>query len=90
MATARDFDVTPAPQDLLAALSLSPGVRYSIQNIDPGARVFARVQDTAPSIGDRANVIPPFGFGYPTAAAGEGIWVWTPDPGGSAIMVNEA
>ena len=90
MADARDFDVTPVPQDLIAALSLIPGVRYSIQNIDPGARIFARVQAAVPSVGDRANVIQPFEIHYPTAAAGQGIWVWTPDPGGAAIMVNEA
>ena len=85
-----DFEVTGTPQDILAALSLSVGTRYSIQNIDPRGRVFVRVQATAPVAGDRGNIIVPFEYGYPEAAAGEGIWLWSPDPGGSVAFITEA
>ena len=85
-----DFEVTGTPQDILAALSLSTGTRYSIQNIDPRGRIFVRVQATAPAAGERGNIIVPFEYGYPTAGPGEGIWVWSPDVGGSVAFVTEA
>ena len=85
-----DFDVTGTPQDIIAALSLSTGTRYSIQNIDPRGRIFGRVQATAPAAGDRGNIIAPGEFHYPEAGPGEGIWLWSPDAGGSVAFVTEA
>ena len=90
MADAADFTVTRARVDLVAALSLTVGVRYSIQNIDPGARVFVRVQQAMPTVGTRGNVIAPFEYGYPRVTANERIWIWTDDDGGAVVMVNEA
>ena len=85
-----DFDVTETPRDIIAALSLSSGTRYAIQNIDPRGRIFYRVQATAPAAGDRGNIILPGQFHYPTAGAGEGIWLWCPDTGGSVAFVVES
>lgn len=84
-----DFDVTESPQDLVAALSLSRGTTYAVQNVSPDARVFVRVQATAPARTDRAFVIRPFEFHYPQAGTGEGIFVWSPE-GAAAVVVAEA
>ncbi|MCY4468371.1 MAG: hypothetical protein OXC08_06585 [Thiotrichales bacterium] len=90
MAGSLDHVVTDAPADLVSALSLTVGQAYSIQNVDPRDRVFVRIATAAPARTDRANVIPPYQFGYPTADAGEGIYVWTDLGRTAAIVVNQA
>ena len=88
MAAATDYLVTETPADLVSALSLRTGQSYSIQNIDPRERVYLRIATAAPARTDRANVIAPFTFGYPSADAGEGIYVWTDAGETAAIVVN--
>ena len=92
MVATRDFIVTDVPQDLTAnaALALASGERWSIQNVDPRSRVFIRVQVDAPAVGSLGNFIAPGEHGYPTADAGEGIWVWSPDDDAVPIVVNSA
>ena len=90
MAATQDFTVTLAPRDIAGPLSLVSGTRYTIQNIDPAARVFLRVQVSAPARTDRANIIQPLGAGAVSIDTGEGIWCWTDDEAGAAIVVNTA
>ena len=84
-----DYDVIDLPRDATTALGLSTGTRYAIQNIDPRGRVFVRIQADAPSVDDRANIILPWQFGYAEFDAGERIWLWSPDAGGSVVYVTE-
>ena len=89
MAGTRDFLVTGAPQDLVAGLSLTVGTTYSLQNVDSVARIFVRIQATAPTAGARGNILAVGEFSYPTADPGDGIWVWTDRPP-AALIVNDA
>ena len=59
MAT-RNVNVTTDPADVVASLSLSAG-RYTIQNVDPSARIFLREAAVKPTGGAlRGFVIDPF------------------------------
>ena len=74
MAT-RSQDVTAAPTALAA---VAEGTQYSVQNLS-SSPISLAVAAVAPSAGDRAFAIQPLAFQYPTAAAGESIFIWGSD-----------
>ena len=76
MAT-RNIDVGAAPTNIVSALSLTVGTTYTLENVDPSARVFLRSAAVTPTGGAlRGHVLNPGELGYPTPRAGIGIWVW--------------
>ena len=83
-----DHTANETPADLVWALSLVIGASYAIQNIDPRDRVYVKTATAAPSRTDRAFILQPFEFSYPSADVGEGIYVWT-DLGRTAAIVVE-
>ena len=76
MAT-RNVDVGAAPMNLVSALALAVGTTYTLENVDPSARIFLRSAAVTPTGGAlRGHVLSPGELGYPTPEAGIGIWVW--------------
>ena len=63
---------------------------WSVQNVDVRSRVFVRIQAAAPAAGSLGNIIFPGEIGYLEAAAGEGIWVWSPDDDAVPVVVNQS
>lgn len=66
-------------QDVTAAPTVLAGIvedtQYSVQNLAPSP-ISLVVAAVAPGAGDRAFSIEPLAFLYPTAAAGESIYIW--------------
>ena len=85
-----DFDATTTPQDVVAALSLTAGTTYTGQNVDTIATLRVREAATAPAATDRAHKIEAGGQFTIAPDPGEGIYVWTDDPAGCAVIVTEA
>ena len=86
----RDFNATAAPQDVVAALSLTAGTRYTAQNVDTIATLRIRQAAAAPAPTDRAHKVESGGQFVIEPQAGQGIWVWTDEAGGCAVIVTEA
>lgn len=88
----QDFDATQQPQDVVAALGLGWGPKYMIENADPIATLRWRMGATAPAALARAHKIEAGGhtvFRSEDPAFGLGIWLWTDDPSGCAVIVTE-
>ena len=73
-----DFDATPVPADVVAALGLTQGTRYSGQNVSGTATLFVREAASAPAVTDRA-----FRVDGP-------VWLWTDEADGCAVIIAEA
>lgn len=82
-----DFDATRMPEDLVAALSLAEGERYTGQNVSPGATLFVREQATPPALTDRAFRVQS-GGAFTVRPSGEPIWLWTDDVDGCAVILG--
>lgn len=88
MAT-RNVDATPAPTNIVAALSLTVGTRYTLQNIDPAARIFLRTAAVQPTGGAlRGFVIAPFEAATVTPEANVGIWLWSDRADGAKAVLD--
>lgn len=84
----QDFDATRTPADIVAGLSLSQNVAYTVQNVSGTATLFLR-QATAAAISDRAHRIESSGY-MTIRPNGEPIWLWTDDPNGCPTIATEA
>lgn len=86
---ALDYTVTITPIDIVAALSLSAGKAYFGQNISTGATLYGRPESTTPAASARAFRYESGGEFEFTVAAGEKIFMWTDDPLGCQLILNE-
>ena len=87
----RNVDVSPEPANIVAALSLAPGTRYAIQNVDPNARIFVREAAVKPTGGAlRGFVVAPFETGTFQPEPGIGLWLWTDRADGAKAVIGEA
>ena len=94
MAT-RNVDVTTDPTNLVTALALVTGTRYTLQNTDESARIFLREAAVKPTGGAlRGHVMGPAGaitsFGTVRPDGVVGIWLWTDQPDGCKAVISEA
>ena len=71
----QDFTATADPTAIETALSLSPGVRYFVQNVDERSRVRYRVSTTKPAASDRSHYLRP----------GESLRITPDDDGGDLV-----
>ena len=83
-----DFDATLVPADVVAALGLTQGTRYSGQNVGL-ATLYIREQVAAPDLTDRAFRVQS-GGAFTLRPAGEPVWLWTDDAGGCPVILAEA
>ena len=86
---ALDFTATTAPADLVAGAGLTAGTRYAGQNLSTTATLFLRDAATAPALGDRAFRAEA-GSPFTVKNQGSPIWVWTDEPNGCPVILNEA
>ena len=86
---ARNFDAGVAPRDIVAALSLATGKRWTCQNVDVKATLRIRESATVPLVTDRAFRIES-GGNFTIKIAAVPIFMWTDDPDGCAVIVEEA
>lgn len=88
------FNATTVPNDLVPAAGLAVGTTYECQNLSTTATLFLRIVapgGMAPSLGDRAFKIQSGSpFQVRADRAGEAIYLWTDDPDGCPVIVNEA
>ena len=84
-----DFDATPVPVDVVAALGLTQDTRYSGQNVSGTATLFVREAAAAPAVTDRAFRIQSDGQ-FTLRPRGAPIWLWTDEPSGCPVIVGEA
>ena len=90
MAT-RNLDVTVDPINLVTTHGLVVGVTYSLQCIDPNARVFIRTAAVKPTGGAlRGFTIGPFEDATITPVSGLGVWVWTDKSDGGKAVIDES
>ena len=83
-----DFDATETPADVVAALSLGQGVRYTCQNLSTVATLFVREQATQPPVTARAFRIES-GGNFTLKPEGDPIWAWT-DNHTCPLILSEA
>ena len=86
----QDFDATTTPQDVVAALSLTDGTRYTGQNVSTVATLRVRQATGAPAPTARAHKVEAGGSFTIEPMAGQGVFVWTDEAGGCAVIVTEA
>ena len=86
----RDFDATTSSQDLVAALGLVAGTVYTGQNVSTTATLFVREAAAVPVPTARAFRIEAGGHFTINPRAGGPIWLWTDDPGGCPVLVDQA
>lgn len=86
----QDFDATTTPQDIVAALSLTAGTRYTGQNVSTFATLRVRQAAGAPAASDRAHKIEAGGSFTIDPQTGQGVFVWTDEADGAAVIVTEA
>ena len=87
---AQDFDATNTPRDLVAALGLAAGTKYLIQNVSTVATLRVREAASAPAATARAFKVEAGGPLSIRPKAGQGVWLWTDDRGGSCpVIVGE-
>ena len=84
-----DFDATPVPADIVAALGLAQDTLYSGQNVSGTATLFVREAASAPAVTDRAFRIQSDGQ-FTLRPRGEAIFFWTDEADGCAVIVTEA
>ena len=89
--TSRNADVTMDPSNVVTALGLTVGTRFTLQNIDPAARLFVREAAVKPTGGAlRGFTLAPFEFGTFEPKAGIGVWLWTDRADGCKAVIGEA
>lgn len=82
-----DFRATSAPQDLVAAMGLSPG-QYMLQNVDRSSDLWLRESLNAPAAGELGIRLAP-NESLVVIVGAEPVWAWSFDnPGGCALVVN--
>ena len=84
----QDFDATTTPQDIVAALSLTAGKLYFCQNVSTTATLRIRDAATAPAATERALRVEA-GGDFSIRPGGDGLWLWTDEPGGCPVIVTE-
>ena len=83
--------MTTTPANIVASHALTLGVRYTLQNVDPAARIFLREAAVQPTGGAlRGFVIAPFTAASITPEAGIGAWLWTDRPDGAKAVIDSA
>ena len=92
---AQDFDATSVPRDIVGALNLKAGQRYACQNVSTTATLYFRSQirlenDARPAVTDRAFRIEAGGNFRLKPEAGIVICLWTADPAGCPVVVDDA
>ena len=91
MADSMDFDATPDPQDIGAALSLTIAQPYDVQNVDPSGTLLLRQSATMPDRADRAHIVRSGGDITITLVSGTPVWAWCPARDGTvAVIVTES
>ena len=85
-----DFDATGTPQSIEAALSLTDGQTYVLQNLSTTATLFSRNAATQPATSERAHRYEAGALFVFEADAADASWLWTDDPAGCAVIVSEA
>ena len=86
---AQDFDATGQPVDVIAALNLRHGTAYFGMNLSTVATLLIRSATTVPTSGARAFRVEPGGT-FTLRPTGEAIYLWTDDPQGCAVLLDEA
>ena len=86
----QDFDASTAPQDIVAALSLAAGTVYSGQNVSTFATLRVREAASVPASTARAYKVEAGGQFTISPKTGEGIYVWTDESAGCAVIVTES
>ena len=84
-----DFNATGTPTDIVAALSLSQGERYTGQNVSNTATLFVREATAAPAVTDRAFRVQSGGT-FTLRPSGEPVWLWTDEADGCPVILAEA
>ncbi len=84
-----DFDATPVPVDVVAALGLAQDVLYSGQNVGGTATLYVREAATVPAVTDRAFRVESGGQ-FTLRPRGEPIWFWTDEADGCAAILTVA
>ena len=85
------MDVSPEPANIVAALGLTVGRVYTIQNVDANATIYLREAAVKPTGGAlRGFVLAPFGYGTIKPEANAGIWLWTDRADGAKAVIDEA
>ena len=84
-----DFDATQTPVDVVAALGLTQGTRYTGQNVDALGTLYIREQVAVPVPTDRAFRIQSGGE-FSLRPDGEPIWFWTDEASGCAVILGDA
>lgn len=87
---AMDFDATNVPTDVVAALGLIAGTRYTGQNVSTTATLFVRETATAPAPGARAFRVEAGGNFTLKPDQSLPMFLWTDDPAGCPILLDEA
>ena len=83
-----DFDTTSIPTDVVSALGLSTGTRYTGQNISTTGTLFVRETATMPDTSDRGFKVEP--GGNFTIKPDAPVWLWTDDPLGCPVIFDES
>ena len=87
----RNVDVAVDPSNVVSDLSLTIGAAYTIQNVDPSARIFLREAAVKPTGGAlRGFVLDPFVNGTFKPATGMGVWLWTDRDDGAKAVLTES
>lgn len=85
-----DFDATETPQDVVAALGLTVGQAYTVQNVSTVATLFLREAPVAPAAAARAFRIEAAGVFTIKSETSGGIWLWTDEAAGCPCILTEA
>ena len=84
-----DFDATPVPADIVAALGLAQDELFAGQNVSNTATLFVREAATVPAVTDRAFRVESGGQ-FTLRPTGSPIWLWTDEADGCAVILTEA
>ena len=84
----QDFVARAAPADVVAALALDTGTRYTCQNVSTTATLFAREAATMPAVTDMAFRVEA-GGNFTIKPDGTPIWMWT-DNGNCPVILDDA
>ena len=80
-----DFDATPVPVDIVAALGLAQDVLYSGQNVSNTSTLYVREAATIPAVTDRAFRVESGGR-FTLRPSGSSVWLWTDEDGCAVIL----
>ena len=86
---AMDFDAVAMPADIVAALSLTVGTRYTLQHVGTLGTVLVRPSTTAVTAQSRGFKLEAGGGLTFRADAGEGVYVWVGGADRAPCIVEE-